>query len=163
MNEETDTTNNTSFQNEQEEFLYLKSLVSIEESEEFYPDGFDVIRYEVLKKKWSKHLVSGKESKELKEEKRKFVLNLPKEREVEIKLLNETLQELSNTMMGEVEFDDLFLFLLQHRLDQNDFPAIRKMSLERKIEKAVDVYNKKNKSKLSVDEFLAQQIVHYLQ
>ena len=156
---------------EQEEFLYLKSLVSIEDSEEYYPDGFDVSRYEELRQKWDGNTTGEKlsqvkdikDAKEAREEKRKFILNLPKERDGEIKLLNETLQELSNTMMGEVEFEDLVLFLIQQRLDKSDFPLIRKMSLERKIEKAVDVYNKKNKCKLTVDEFLAQQIVHYLQ
>ncbi len=106
------------------------------------------------------------ETEEVQEEafkiQRKFSLNFKKDQEDDAVLLNQKLYELGNSPIGDVDFEDVVIYLLKHKLNESDFDQIRAMAFDRKMNLACSRYNKENKTNYTLQEFLATAVSSYL-
>lgn len=92
-------------------------------------------------------------------EQTKFFVDLSKDKE-SLELIFNLLTKVNNKNYGrEITFKDLALFGVS-KLSDKDLEKIKDSSLSEmeKVEKALDDYNKKNKTQLSMGEFLVKKL-----
>jgi hypothetical protein len=94
--------------------------------------------------------------------KRRFVLNIPKDNEALALDIQAKLDSLSSTPIGEVEIEDVLMFLLEEKFTEDIFEQIRDRVFERKLENARVKFNKEKNKNYSLTEFLAQGVRRYL-
>ncbi|MCB9063183.1 MAG: hypothetical protein H6622_16785 [Halobacteriovoraceae bacterium] len=94
---------------------------------------------------------------------KKFVAHFKKDREEDALIVSHMMDELNNSAIGEIPFEDVVVYLFENKLEESDYPEIRSLAFDRKVEEARKKYNKENKADLSTQDFLATTLNAYLQ
>lgn len=94
---------------------------------------------------------------------RRFTISLKKDKDQQAKLITTKLLEIGNSPIGNIDFEDVVLYLFEHKLEKSDHDAIRANAFNRKMDMARIKFNKENKTQYSLQEFLATAVSKYLQ
>lgn len=90
-----------------------------------------------------------------KEVKKKFVVLFKKGQEEQAQFLTDCIDKIGDSPIGPIPFEDIVLYLFEHKLQESDFEAIRSSAFDRKMVQAQEKYNRENKTHYSMKEFLA--------
>jgi hypothetical protein len=143
-----------------------QEMIGIERGNKYSEFGGEgKMQEEVANKEAGKEKRKGRKKKEMNEEvntnkeQNKFFIDVSKDSESKEMILNLLAQANSKSYGREIILKDLVLFSLP-KLTTKDLEKIQENSLTEmeKVERALDEYNKKSETKLTLGEFLVKKL-----
>ena len=138
--------------------MNVEENVEIEETVETMPE--EIEESEILEEEVEEEIIEERPKKPLQ---RRFVANFKKGREDEAEMVGDRMDEINDSTVGEIPFEDVVSYLFTHKLTEEDYELIRERTFQQKLEDARLKFNKENKTKYTLQDFLATTLKDVLQ